>query len=432
MHGAGASLHDRIDGLLQQAGAHNPTDRRYTVILADRARQRARELDHALRSQAASLPLFGMPVAIKDNIDVRGVPTSCGSPAPAQPALRDAAIVRQLEGLGAIVLAKSNLDEAALGASGRNDHFGRCINPRHRDRLSGGSSSGSAAAVAAREVLLGIGTDTLGSVRIPSALCGVVGFKPGFGVISTDGVAPLYPSFDTVGLIAGSLRDIESSCMALGIGATEAAAATTAGATTAGAPTAKPRILVLADALLENVDAEVVAHYRHCRDLLRGNDQVSVQEFPAFDFMTVARAAFWEVSRHFAARIGFQAGADVAPPAALGRALSRLLTRASTLPASKLDAGRRLLDAARPHFTECCAGADALLTPTCPTRAIVAADEVPKSLAAFVVPANLAGLPAVCWPQQAPGGTSSLQLIGPVGGDRRLIALARRVEGLFS
>ncbi len=421
-----------IEELSAEAVRGNGRDRIYTAILAARSQRQALRLDElcAQRSDPTSYPpLFGVPIAVKANLDLCGAPTSCGSRALARPApARDAAIVRRCEQLGAVVLGKTNLDEAALGASGRNEHFGRCINPRGGDALSGGSSSGSAAAVARGQALLAIGTDTLGSVRIPAALCGVVGFKPSHGAIPMEGVAPLYSAFDTVGLITASLCDMQRACSALGIGA--------------GFPGPAPetsRIRLLGDSALAGVDANVAADYRRCCDALRRSAgvrssgfEVCANRFMALDFTAVSRAALWEVSSDFAARIGFQDPKFAARRGTLGQELRRLLERAAALPAAKLEAGRALLRDARRSLSTCFTEADALLTPTCPTDAVGAAAELPRGLSAFVVPANLAGLPAVSWPQAvAPGKTTSLQLIGRANGDRALIALAVRLQTLL-
>jgi aspartyl-tRNA(Asn)/glutamyl-tRNA(Gln) amidotransferase subunit A len=409
--------------LSQAASNCNSRNRIYTEILADRSRMQALRLEGGREQDAhderVQAPLFGVPVAIKDNIDMAGVPTSCGSRAFARPAAaRDAAIVHQLERLGAIVLGKTNLDEAALGASGRNDHFGRCTNPRGADLLSGGSSSGSAAAVASRQVLLAIGTDTLGSARIPAALCGIVGFKPSPGAISTEGVAPLYPPFDTVGLMAGSLRDMEIATVALGIGARP----------TRPIP-AIPRVLLLGSSALAEIDADVATDYRRCCDLLRGAASLRLGEFPPLNFVALSRAALWEIASNFAARIGYRAPEFAARRGRLGQELSRLLERVSTLPTAKLDRGRTKLNDARQRIISAMADVDALLTPTCSSAAVDAAGELPRALSAFVVPANVAGLPAICWPQTLPGGaTTSLQLIGHAGCDRQLIELAGAIR----
>lgn len=163
-------------------------------------------------------PLAHLPIAVKDMVAVAGQPLQAGSRvrqgAPKE--TQHSAIVAQLTSLGAVVIGLSALHEFALGSTGVNEHTGYPRNPHDTERIPGGSSSGSAVAVAEGSALVGIGTDTGGSVRIPAALCGVVGFKPSYGTYPTAGVFPLAPSLDVVGLIAPSVRVIEIVHRALG------------------------------------------------------------------------------------------------------------------------------------------------------------------------------------------------------------------------
>jgi aspartyl-tRNA(Asn)/glutamyl-tRNA(Gln) amidotransferase subunit A len=153
--------------------------------------------------------LSGIPLVVKDIIDVAGIPTSAGSPGffGREPALKDAFVVDRLKYAGATLLGKTNTHEIALGITGINPHTGPVRNPHNPERITGGSSSGSAAAVASGMALGALGTDTGGSVRIPAALCGVVGFKPTFGRVSTRGVLPLSWNLDHVGPIAKTTAD---------------------------------------------------------------------------------------------------------------------------------------------------------------------------------------------------------------------------------
>jgi aspartyl-tRNA(Asn)/glutamyl-tRNA(Gln) amidotransferase subunit A len=151
-------------------------------------------------------PLGGMPVAVKDNIDVAGMPTAGGmDPYRGRMAERDAPCVERLRKAGATLVGKTLMDEAAFGALGDNPWFGRCQNPHRHGYTCGGSSAGSAAAVAAGLCEAALGTDTLGSVRIPASYCGVVGYLPSRGLIDSAGVMPLMPQFDRVGVLAGSV-----------------------------------------------------------------------------------------------------------------------------------------------------------------------------------------------------------------------------------
>ena len=153
-------------------------------------------------------PLAGVPLLVKDLFDTAGVRTTYGSLIYADhvPA-RTASAVERLEAAGAIVVGKANLDEFAWGVTGQNPHWGDVGNPRLPGRIAGGSSAGNAAALAAGMCRLALGSDTGGSIRMPSACCGTVGFKPSLGKVPTDGMFPLCPSFDTVGPMARSVAD---------------------------------------------------------------------------------------------------------------------------------------------------------------------------------------------------------------------------------
>lgn len=186
------------------------TDPHNAVVVLDEERalrEAAARTDELARGGRRG-PLHGIAVGVKDLIDVAGVPTRAGSDvlADAPPATADAAVVAQLKRCGAIVVAKLHTHEFGHGPTGDVSATGPALNPHDRTRITGGSSSGPAAAVAAGHLPLALGTDTGGSVRIPAALCGVVGLKPSFGALSTRGVFPLAESFDHVGLIAADLR----------------------------------------------------------------------------------------------------------------------------------------------------------------------------------------------------------------------------------
>ncbi len=151
-----------------------------------------------------------MRVAVKDCIDVAGVVTTAGSPAvaaTAQPAPADAACLAGIRAAGARIVGKANLHELCFGATGVNPHYGTPVNPLDPRRVPGGSSSGSAVAVATGQADIGIGTDTTGSIRNPAAYCGLVGLKTTWGVVSVVGVRPLAPTLDTVGILARTVAD---------------------------------------------------------------------------------------------------------------------------------------------------------------------------------------------------------------------------------
>jgi len=159
--------------------------------------------------------LAGVPVLVKEIIEVQGLPYRCGSAALHEVARRDAEVVQKLRAAGAIVIGLSHTHEFAYGCTGTSNRVGPCRNPHDPTRMTGGSSSGAAAAVAAGVVPLAIGTDTAGSVRIPAALCGVVGFKPTYGTLSADGVFPLSQSLDHVGVLTRTAADAAYALEAL-------------------------------------------------------------------------------------------------------------------------------------------------------------------------------------------------------------------------
>jgi aspartyl-tRNA(Asn)/glutamyl-tRNA(Gln) amidotransferase subunit A len=180
------------------------------TISPDLAITQAREVDER-RGVGRRLPLDGMPIVLKDNIDVAGMPTTVGSRLFAdRVATEDAEVTRCLGAAGAVILGKANMHELAFGATSANEAYGAVVNPVAADRIPGGSSGGSAAAVAADLCLAAIGTDTGGSVRLPASLCGVSGLRPTFGTVSNRGVQPVSASLDTVGPLARAVTDVES------------------------------------------------------------------------------------------------------------------------------------------------------------------------------------------------------------------------------
>ena len=192
-----------VQACLDRVHATDAVMRAFITVMGDEALRDAKEADQAVARGGRRGPLHGVPIAVKDLIDVEAVRTTSGSKTRADFVPEaDATCVRRLRQGGAVILGKTNLNEFALGATGENPHYGDTRNPWDRQRMSGGSSGGSAAAVASGTCAAALGTDTGGSVRIPAALCGVVGLKPTYGRISLRGVALLAWSLDHVGVLA--------------------------------------------------------------------------------------------------------------------------------------------------------------------------------------------------------------------------------------
>lgn len=200
---------DLVEAALARIERWNPAINAFLTVLADRARREARAAERALRRGVPRTPLHGIPVSLKDNFWTRGIRTTAGSRILANfiPD-RDSEVAARLARAGAILLGKTNLHEFAYGATSENSHYGAVRNPWARDRIAGGSSGGSVAAVAAGMGFASMGSDTGGSIRIPSVLCGVVGLKPTYGLVSVEGVIPLSVSLDHAGPIARCVADV--------------------------------------------------------------------------------------------------------------------------------------------------------------------------------------------------------------------------------
>jgi AtzE family amidohydrolase len=185
----------------------------FTAVLAESARREAEAVDARLARGEDPGRLAGVPFAVKNLFDVKGLTTLAGSRINASrpPAERDAAAVAALRRAGAVLVGALNMDEYAFGFTTENSHYGPTRNPHDRERVAGGSSGGSGAAVGARLVPLTLGSDTNGSIRVPAALCGVFGLKPTYGRVSRAGTALFAGSFDHVGPLARSARDLAAA-----------------------------------------------------------------------------------------------------------------------------------------------------------------------------------------------------------------------------
>ncbi len=203
-----------VAAALERIQRENPRINALADVLAGDAIEAARKVDG---NGAARGPLAGKPFAVKDLFDIAGRPTRAGSilRADSAPAARDATAVARLKDAGAIPVGIAHMDEFAYGFTGENAHYGAVRNPHDPDYVAGGSSSGSAAAVAGGLVPFALGSDTNGSVRVPAALCGIYGYKPTYGRVSRAGVAPLAWSFDHVGVLAATLEDTAAALDAI-------------------------------------------------------------------------------------------------------------------------------------------------------------------------------------------------------------------------
>ncbi|MCL1594600.1 MAG: amidase, partial [Actinomycetia bacterium] len=204
-----------IEEALDRAESAQAELNAYTLIDKQRAIDRARHIDATVAGGADPGPLAGVPIGLKDLIDQAGLPNTRGSSFAAQQPSRSAEVVHRLEHAGGVIIGRTGLHEFAFGFSSENPWFGAVRNPWDLETSPGGSSGGSAATVAAGTVPIAIGTDTGGSVRVPAALCGILGLKVTHGRVPLSGVFPLAASLDTVGPFARSVDDLATTYLAI-------------------------------------------------------------------------------------------------------------------------------------------------------------------------------------------------------------------------
>ena len=361
----------------------------------------------------------GLRVAVKDLIDMAGLPTTAGCLAvadTAEPASRDAACIAGLRaamGRGeARFVGKTNLHELAYGISGINPAFGTPVNPLDPRRIPGGSSSGSATAVAADEADVGYGTDTGGSIRIPAACCGIAGLKTTWGRISLDGVRPLAPSLDTVGPMA---RDVDGLV--------------------AGMALLEPGFAVAADAprvvgrLTIDADPEINAAID--RALLAAGFSVQPVTVPELDDVIAASVALLD-AQAWATNAGLVATA----PDRIGRDVLDRLRKAAAITDARLSAARAEVARWRATLDGIWRRVELLAAPTLLGFPPLTDDaQAIFAIRGLTSPVNVAGLPALALPVPANGPRAangplpaSIQLIGPANSEDRLLAAGALVE----
>ena len=276
-----------VEASLARIAATDGTVHAFTDLTAGRARQTAVELDRELAdrgSTAASLPLLGVPFAVKNLFDIAGVTTRAGSKIERDraPARRDNPLLRRLEDAGAILVGAVNMDEYAYGFTTENSHDGTTRNPHDPTRIAGGSSGGSAAAVAAGQVPLALGSDTNGSIRVPASLCGIFGLKPTYGRLPRNGSYPFSASLDHLGPFARSARDLAVAYDAMqGPDRRDPACAGRAVEPTAGALDARVdglRIAVLGDYFHDHAGPEARAAVSRVAEALDTRRSVTLPE----------------------------------------------------------------------------------------------------------------------------------------------------------
>ncbi|MGX1371251.1 allophanate hydrolase [Streptomyces canus] len=381
----------------------------------------ARAVDERL-ARGERLPLAGRLFAVKGNIDVAGLPTTAGCPSYAYRPAADAPVVAGLRAAGAIVLGTTNLDQFATGLVGTRSPYGAVRNAYDPTRVSGGSSSGSAVAVALGIVDFALGTDTAGSGRVPAAFNGIVGLKPTRGLVPTAGVVPACASIDCVTVFARTLPEAEQALSHMVTG------------TAPSLPGRRPgpwRIAVPAREQLGELDEGWAAAYESAVDQLV-TAGASVRELDLTPF-TEAAAMLYEgafVAERYTAVGTFVDKATATNDDSLDPTVAAIITRARDLPAHRLYADLDRLAVLRTRALTELADADALLLPTTPghpTLAEVAADPVGANarLGRFTNSTNLFDLAAAAVPAGEVNGLPfGVMLIGPAHTDDRLARIA--------
>lgn len=407
----------------------------FITPMVDSARAQARWAEDLYRrGEGGGLPLLGIPLAVKDNYDTAGIRTTYGSSlfATHVPA-EDAACVQRARAAGALIVGKTNLQEFAWGISGENPHYGACRNPWDAEHAAGGSSSGSAVAVASLAVPLALGSDTAGSIRIPAGFCGILGFKPTYDRLPRRGLFPLAPTLDHVGLMARAPRDltlllhalddrparggvvpsaaadeetVEDALSGLRVGVLPAAALADLDDDVAAVAGSAADVMLAAGAELVELDAGVFAHLLHIF--------IPIQQAEAF-FAHHARGLYPAQAREYSAEVRERLAA------------AEVVTLAAYLTATaQRDA---VADAVRELFTT----VDVLLTPLGAARTPRLAELADQDYAAafrrrtlrHTLPQSLAGIPscAVRAGFDTEGLPIGVQLAAWRGQDERLLAI---------
>lgn len=371
--------------------------------------------------------LDGIPVAVKDNFDVAGYPTTAGLASRRQHiAQQDAHAIARLRAAGAVLLGKTNLDEGVLGASTQNPHFGTARNPFDITRVAGGSSGGSAVAVAAGMAPVALGSDTLGSIRIPASYCGLCALKPTHGEISTRGLVPAARRLDAVGILGKSVGDLTVMLQVLaGYDADDPRSRRRRVAL--APPDWSPEQLrcgVLADLASIGVEAPVIQVFEAAlAKLAHVLGQHQTLDFSDWPFQKMRRAGLLlmeaEMRDTFADDL-----ADAAHP--VSPAFRKLLEFAATKTAADYVLADRMLDFAILKARRVFSRVDVLVLPTTPQGAFPIDAPAPASQADLTAFASLSACPAVSIPMgRLPDGMPiGMQFVGVQGSDLRLLELA--------
>ena len=386
-----AVTEDYLDRIAQE----NPRLNAYVAVTAEAAREAAAASSARWRAGRPASSVDGAPIAVKDNIDMAGVVTANGLPG-GRLAEADAAVVARLREAGAVLLGKTNLHEAAFGTTTFNPHWGMTHNPHREGWTAGGSSGGSGAAVAAGLAVAALGSDTMGSIRLPAAYCGCFGLKPTQGAVPLEGVVPLAPSLDHVGPLARTAEDA--------LGLLEVLSGRPAG------PEGDWRPVRLAAFDGYPLEADV-------EDAMPRLDLPAL-DWPDYDLSAARMAGLLAIEAEAFAALGIPEGASEELRGYLeyGAKLApeRLAAARETLRRIREDAAARIGDAV-------------IVAPVAPCGPFPRSRKAPANQGELLAFANLTGLPALAFPcgRMANGMPFALQAIAGPGREAALVAASR-------
>ncbi len=452
-----------LEGHLAVIGQREPELHAFNLVMIDDARVAADEVDRRVAAGDDPGPLAGVPVALKDNLCTRGVPTTCSSRIlDGWRPPYDATVVTRLRQAGAVIVGKTNMDEFAMGSSTENSAFGPTRNPHDPSRVPGGSSGGSAAAVAAGFSSLALGSDTGGSIRQPAAFCGVVGMKPTYGVVSRYGLVAFASSLDQIGPFAATVADAAALLEVIGghdpLDSTSLAAPAPQVGALLDDGVEGLRVGVIRQ-LTEGIDPDVAARLGEAAAALEaGGAKVEEVSVPAVVYglsayyLIAPAEASSNLARYDGVRYGLRVdpegggSGDVAEMNAATRAAGfgpevkrRIMLGTYALSAGYYDAyygqAQRVRTLIIRDFEAAYAQFDLLLTPTTPTTAFHFGAKSENPLAMYMsdvgtVPSNLAGHPAISVPfgTGANGMPVGIQLLAPALGEPVLFRAAAALE----
>lgn len=420
---------------LERIARLDPALHAFITVTGDLALEQARAAAAELSRGHDRGPLHGVPIALKDLIDTAGIRTT-GASALFEDRVptEDAEVVRRLHEAGAVMLGKLNLHELAYGGSGVVGHFPASRNPRNAAHICGGSSSGSAAAVGAGLCYAALGSDTSGSIRLPAALCGIVGFMPTYGLVSLRGVIPLSSSYDHVGPMTRTVRDAALVLQAIAgydpADITSAVLPVPDYAAALDAEGPRPRIGVARPHFFADLDAEVAAAIERALGVLAGlGAELRDIELAVDDDRTVFRAESYAFHRRWV---------DQSPERYQAETLRRIRTGEAVTAADYIEKWQHLQQLRR-GFGAQLAGVDLVVTPTVavPAPSFAELEANPDALRPRELllmrntrPFDIWGTPGLT----VPCGTTSaglpigFQIAGPIGADAQVLQLGAAFE----